>query len=656
NCQAARTVKFVLPFETEEQPKMPENQHRPERKIGRPATGSAAPAPRRSPSRADVVDVVQRVQTASPSLAPPDIHVLQRAIGNRATERLLSPVLETENDQTPGPGDIAEDELAQASPLHGREGGEVDSGVENAIQRAQGGGRPLDTRVQRYMEDAIGAGFSDVRVHTDAQADALNRSLNANAFTTGKDIFFGQGQYQPGSSSGQELIAHELTHTVQQGAVVLQRASAKSRISSDESAKQRDQATPIIQRIVDDEIAEIQASNSKSQHRKNVLELLQKYNEHMRSGEAPTEEQWNQLTDAINELHNWKGSYKRKPISGELYNLIDRVQERLNLEIHALDEYRDITPDLEFTRLGSGAVNTVYRVLFGDNWEAVWKEDETETEVFQALDSGISGGDANLGSRNIAMYKLDQLLGTGVIPLTERAMHDGKAGTVMELVKGRELRKDDMSTDTVKAADIDYSHPEVQRGLSNLQVLDMIANQVDRHSGNVMATYDERGNVTGIRGIDNDFAFGQLKQDPQGRLIGYNRGLPDYIDRRLAETILTIEPDDVRSTLRGLIVDEEIEMTVERFIMAKEHIEELTLIDEWTKETFQQQRDIGLTRSFESETTDENREERIRGIRDTQYRAKNTNSYLVEKMAAFENVIDMISRNVEGVFLTQLGE
>lgn len=226
----------------------------------------------------------------------------------------------------------------------------------------------------------------------------------------------------------------------------------------------------------------------------------------------------------------------------------------------------------------------------------------------------------------------------------------------MELVKGRELRKDDMSTDTVKAADIDYSHPEVQRGLSNLQVLDMIANQVDRHSGNVMATYDEGGNVTGIRGIDNDFAFGQLKQDPQGRLIGYNRGLPDYIDRRLAETILTIEPDDVRSTLRGLIVDEEIEMTVERFIMAKEHIEELTLIDEWTKETFQQQRDIGLTRSFESETTDENREERIRGIRDTQYRAKNTNSYLVEKMAAFENVIDMISRNVEGVFLTQLGE
>jgi hypothetical protein len=66
------------------------------------------------------------------------------------------------------------------------------------------------------MERAFGADFSSVKVHTDAEADTLNQELNARAFTTGQDIFFRQGEYSPGSGSGQKLIAHELTHVVQQ--------------------------------------------------------------------------------------------------------------------------------------------------------------------------------------------------------------------------------------------------------------------------------------------------------------------------------------------------------------------------------------------------------------------------------------------------------
>jgi hypothetical protein len=66
------------------------------------------------------------------------------------------------------------------------------------------------------MEPALGADFSGVRVHADAGADALNQSLQARAFTTGQDVFFRQGAYNPGSSSGRELLAHELTHVVQQ--------------------------------------------------------------------------------------------------------------------------------------------------------------------------------------------------------------------------------------------------------------------------------------------------------------------------------------------------------------------------------------------------------------------------------------------------------
>ncbi|MBU7584272.1 MAG: DUF4157 domain-containing protein [Nostoc sp. TH1S01] len=89
--------------------------------------------------------------------------------------------------------------------------------VEAGIQRARSGGQPLADSIREPMEQAFGADFSGVRVHTDAQADQLNQSIQAKAFTTGQDVFFRQGAYEPGSRGGQELLAHELTHVVQQG-------------------------------------------------------------------------------------------------------------------------------------------------------------------------------------------------------------------------------------------------------------------------------------------------------------------------------------------------------------------------------------------------------------------------------------------------------
>jgi hypothetical protein len=115
--------------------------------------------------------------------------------------------------------EMEEEELLQGKALHGPEGGEIDTGVESAVQAARGGGKPLEDGVRGSMEQGFGADFSNVRVHTGGQADALNRSLNAKAFTVGRDVFFGKGQYNPNNSDGQKLLAHELTHTVQQGAV-----------------------------------------------------------------------------------------------------------------------------------------------------------------------------------------------------------------------------------------------------------------------------------------------------------------------------------------------------------------------------------------------------------------------------------------------------
>lgn len=95
---------------------------------------------------------------------------------------------------------------------------EVQPSFEQGLQSAKGGGSPLPDGVKQHMESGIGADFSNVRVHTGTQAAQLSSSIQAQAFTHGRDIYFNEGKYNPGTDSGKHLLAHELTHTVQQGA------------------------------------------------------------------------------------------------------------------------------------------------------------------------------------------------------------------------------------------------------------------------------------------------------------------------------------------------------------------------------------------------------------------------------------------------------
>jgi hypothetical protein len=78
------------------------------------------------------------------------------------------------------------------------------------------GGQPLDRDTRSFMESRLGADFSGVRVHTDAGAAQSAQRLSAQAYTVGDDIVFGQGHYAPDSDSGKRVLAHELTHVVQQ--------------------------------------------------------------------------------------------------------------------------------------------------------------------------------------------------------------------------------------------------------------------------------------------------------------------------------------------------------------------------------------------------------------------------------------------------------
>ncbi len=101
--------------------------------------------------------------------------------------------------------------------LKGSGGGAGASSDPAAVQAQLGGGRPLDSGLKSRMESALAVDLSSVRVHTDTKAARLSAGLSARAFTVGRDIAFGAGEYRPGTPEGDVLIAHELAHVIQQG-------------------------------------------------------------------------------------------------------------------------------------------------------------------------------------------------------------------------------------------------------------------------------------------------------------------------------------------------------------------------------------------------------------------------------------------------------
>ncbi|AFZ26218.1 hypothetical protein Cylst_4112 [Cylindrospermum stagnale PCC 7417] len=94
------------------------------------------------------------------------------------------------------------------------------SSLESRLASQQGSGNPLDEQTRSFMEPRFGNDFSSVRVHTDSSSVEMNKELGAQAFTHGQDVYFGAGKYNPGADDGKRLLAHELTHVVQQTGAV----------------------------------------------------------------------------------------------------------------------------------------------------------------------------------------------------------------------------------------------------------------------------------------------------------------------------------------------------------------------------------------------------------------------------------------------------
>jgi hypothetical protein len=141
----------------------------------------------------------------------------------------------------PGQSKVRAQAITQLQRSHGnqhvqrlvaRSAAEEDTaGLAQAVDDRRGHGQPLADRTRDQMEPALKQDLSGVRVHTDAAADRLSRDFSAKAFTTGQDVFFRQGAYDPGSSSGDKLLAHELTHVVQQGNAPTKLAGKKMNVS-----------------------------------------------------------------------------------------------------------------------------------------------------------------------------------------------------------------------------------------------------------------------------------------------------------------------------------------------------------------------------------------------------------------------------------------
>ncbi|MGG6296321.1 DUF4157 domain-containing protein [Leptolyngbya sp. AN02str] len=228
-----------------------------------------------------------------------------------------------------------EEELQMKPMLQMKRGGAVAASddLESAIQQSRGGGQPLADSIRKPMEQAFGGvNFRGVKVHTNAQSDRLNRSIQAKAFTTGQDIFFRQGAYQPTSQGGQELLAHELTHVVQQVGQTPQqgkRDKAGNQVTGLESENR-------IQRLSSREKIENRAEYRGGKKKKStwykLMECVEEYNKKdtMNPDQEAKEDLKRRLIEIQDLIKHWISGHSKMPVAiKELSDLYHEVSTEL---------------------------------------------------------------------------------------------------------------------------------------------------------------------------------------------------------------------------------------------------------------------------------------------------------------------------------------
>ena len=150
----------------------------------------------------------------------PQAKLLQRAEDNTMEEETAQAKLELQRqgEQEEEPVQAKPDSAIQAAAEKEKkpEGNAARPSLETMLKQKKGAGIPLPEDLRAELEQKFKADFSQVRIHTDAEAVAMCNAIHAQAFTHGYDIYFNVGKYNPSASSGKELLAHELAHVVQQ--------------------------------------------------------------------------------------------------------------------------------------------------------------------------------------------------------------------------------------------------------------------------------------------------------------------------------------------------------------------------------------------------------------------------------------------------------
>ena len=216
------------------------------------------------------------------------------------------------------------------------------------LESTQAGGRPLGNETRQHMESGFGADFSNVRIHTDGRAAQLSESVNAKAFTHGNNIYFNQGQYNPSSSQGKHLLAHELTHTIQQGA-----------------APQQNQTI----------------SRKPKQVQRGLLDRA-----------------WNAVSGAVNSATEWAEDQLEAGIQWVKDQAVTFVTNMPGYEALCFILGQDPVSGRGYPRTGLNFLRAILRLVpFGDAFEEKLNQTGTLQEAGAFLDAQVAAFDLNLG-------------------------------------------------------------------------------------------------------------------------------------------------------------------------------------------------------------------------------------------------------------------
>jgi hypothetical protein len=556
---------------------------------------------------------------------------LQRTAGNAAVSALMRELAPVEK-VSPGGLQVSEDTSAEH---------EADRIADAAVAKLGGDASRapiVDGTLSPTLRRALAAvapdvgGLHQIRVHTDEGARAEADSINARAFTRGRDVSVARGELD-NHVEGHRLIAHEAVHAARhQPATSGDLVHAKMRGTKDAmvnmgggetSGKVRklvniktnwDQLVEALGAYEELEAAVLKAGNPSPTALAKVTPKLIKQLGKVESAclawekanKGESKERTRQRQDKLKSGQATEQEDDR--FKAERRQAIAMLIPRVRAEIEDLRSDRWAKgmglSDQKMTGKGredKGQINPVKELKYATEsgeFSGYFKAEHGFNKKMQGQEAavGIKQADPNYGKRAVAMYRIDQLLGAEVTARTEFATHDGVLGTVSETVvgdKGGEalFANDEEEKEALGPGAILSTDPVLQRSLNKLQILDAICGQLDRHSNNWLVETDEKGGVKGVKGIDLDMAFGEDMDDIEVDMgnLGHNfRGLPPIIDEEFALKVIKVKADDIRNALKGLLSDKEIDATVKRFQKVVDRINRIPkeeLVKNWDQST-----------------------------------------------------------------------